>query len=136
MTTLKEKIANEMISDYSNALERNFELAKRFIRVTNDGKVEIIYKESFSGEELIQLYCIGKQYAFEAGLSKSKGVDNNELKDELGKSIGSILPWLKTLRDKRKIVQDNSKSLSEHFISTNLIEPTLNALNKKYNKTS
>ena len=62
---LRKKIIDEMTVNYSNALEKNFDLAKQFIRITQDGKVDILHKEKFGGKEQILLYLIGKLYAKE-----------------------------------------------------------------------
>ena len=131
MGTLEEKIKSEMISDYRSSLEKNFDLAKKLVKISSEGTVEIIEKNKFSGEELVLLYMIGKCYAKEAGLSNSNGVSNAELINELGKPEGSIFPWLKSLRESKKIKQNNSVKPIEHFIPINLIEETLNKLSKK-----
>lgn len=134
MADLKEKILSEMMSNHSTALERNFEKAKSFFKISQTGGVEILAKESFGGEELILLYLIGKCYAKEVGVSGTSGATNEELKQELGKPEGSILPWLKSLRDKNKIRQNKDARPTEHYILTNLIEDTLNKLGKKEKK--
>jgi len=131
MSNLKERITSEMLSDYRNSLEKNFEVAKKLIRITNEGKVEILNKNKFSGKELILLYCIGKQYAAEAGLTKRIGVTNKELQDELSIPLGSILPWLKNLRSKKKINQDKTITPNEHYVPLNYIEPILKELEIK-----
>ena len=66
---LKKRIIEEMTVDYSNALEKIFDLAKQFIRITKDGKVFILFKDKLSGKEQILLYLIGKLYAKEAGFT-------------------------------------------------------------------
>lgn len=132
MDSLRNKIMSEMVSDSNNALERNFELAKKILRITKQGTVEIVEKNKYSGEELIMLYLIGKCYAKEAGLSATNGATSNELKDELGKSEGSIFPWLKNLRDSKKIKQNKETSPIEHYIPTNMIEDTLSKLINKW----
>lgn len=131
MSTLEDRIKKEMISDYSSSLEKNFDFAKQLIKISKDGAVEILGKEKFTGEELILLYLIGKCYAKEAGLSQSNGVSNTELIDELGKPEGSIFPWLKSLREAKKIKQNKNVKPVEHFMPINLIEDTLIKLNKK-----
>jgi len=132
MSDLKDRISSEMLSDYSSSLERNFEIAKKYIRVTTNSTIEIINKEKYNGEDLILIYCIGKQYSKEAEISESSGVSNRELQDELGKPSGSILPWLKSLRDKKKLLRDKTKSPIEHFVPLNQIEPILLDLEKKH----
>lgn len=131
MTSLEDRIKKEMLSDYASALEKNFDIAKKFLKITSNGTVEIIDKNKYSGEELIQLYLIGKCYAKEVGLAQSNGVNNIELIDELGKPEGSIFPWLKSLRDNKKIKQNKEISPVEHFIPINLIEETLLKINNK-----
>ena len=97
--TLKEKILKEMVSDYHNILDKNFNLAKNLIKVTKNGKIEVIDKESMNASNQILLYLIGSLYAKEAGLSEYGDAGNHELQDELGLPKGTILPALKDLRD-------------------------------------
>jgi hypothetical protein len=125
---LKQRILEEMSVDYANALERNFELAKQFIRVTSGGKVEVLVKEQLNGKQQILLYLIGKLYAKEAELNSSESAGNKELTEELGIPMGSLLPWLKDLRDQNKI---KSVKTGYHQISVNLIEKTLKEIEKK-----
>lgn len=127
-TSFKEKILNEMTVDYKSALEKNFEIAKKLLRITTEGKVAIIDKLKLGGKEQILLYFIGKYYAREAGLSETENVTNKELMDELGIPVGSVLPWTKDLRDTGKIKQVES---GVHRIQTNLIEKTLKDIYEK-----
>jgi CRP-like cAMP-binding protein len=129
---LRKRILEEMTVNYSNALEKNFELAKQFIRITREGKVEVLFKDRLTGKEQILLYLIGKLYAKEAGLSTSESVDNKELMNELGIRIGSLLPWLKELRKNPGIKQiKKEKRRVEHYIPVNLIERVLQRIDKK-----
>jgi len=130
---LKKRIAEEMMDDYSGALERNFELAKQLLRVTREGKVTVLFKEKLIGEEQIILYLIGKLYAKEAGLVEKHDVDNKELMDELGIPKGSLLPWLKNLRDKRTVKQMKKGRNVFHTVPINLVEKTLKNIEKKLN---
>ena len=75
----KKRIREEMLANHSNALERNFDLAKKFIKITEEGKVEVANKEKIGGKEQVLLYLIGKLYAKEAQLTKTACVVNNEL---------------------------------------------------------
>lgn len=95
---LKERILKEMTIDYKRILESNFDLAKQFIKLTKQGNVEILVKDETTGKEKILLYLIGKLYSFEAGLSETKEVGNDELMENLKIPQGSLLPWLKSLR--------------------------------------
>ena len=132
---LKKRIIEEMTVDYSNALEKNFDLAKQFIRITKEGKVDILFKDKLNGMEQILLYLIGKLYAKEAGFIATDDVGNKELKDELGVPEGSLLPWLKELRDKKKIKQIKKGRYTHHSIPGNLVERTLKNIEKKLNKS-
>ena len=60
---LKKKVMKDMVVDYSNQLGKNFELAKKVIRITKAGYVEVKYTEHLTGTEKVILYLIGKQYA-------------------------------------------------------------------------
>lgn len=133
---LKKRIIEEMTVDYSSALERNFELAKQFIRITQDGNVEVLSKERLSGKESILLYLIGKLYAKEAGFTATNDVGNRELKNELGVPEGSLLPWLKELRDKKKIKQIKKGRYVHHSIPVNLVEKTLKSVERKLAKST
>lgn len=133
---LKKRITEEMTVDYSNALAKNFDLAKQFIRITRDGNVDILFKDVITGEEKIQLYLIGKLYAKEAGLVDTEGVGNKELINEIGIPKGSLLPWLKALRDKNKIKFIKKGQHVYHNIPLNLVEQILKHIKRKVEKTS
>lgn len=128
---LKKKILEEMTVNYTNKLEKNFNLAKQFIRITKEGRVDVLVKDKVSGKEQILLYLIGKMYAKEAGLSETDEVGNNELVEELGIPVGSLLPWLKELREKKKIRQIRHGKNVYHTVPINQIEDILKALEKK-----
>lgn len=131
---LKKKILGEMTVNYSDNLEKNFDLAKQFVRITRDGQVDVLIKDKVTGTERIQLYLIGKMYAKEAGLATTDEVGNNELMEQLGIPIGSLLPWLKQLRDANRIKQLKREKNVYHRIPVNLIEGTLKAMEKKVHK--
>lgn len=132
--TLRKKIIEEMTVDYANALEKNFELAKQFIRITKEGKVDILLKDKLSGSEQILLYLIGKMYAKKAELSTTGDAGNKELMNELGIPRGSVLPWLKKLRDENKINMTKRGQYAYHSISGNFIEKTLKSIDLKIKK--
>lgn len=125
---LKQRILDEMRVDHANALEKNFELAKQFIRITSEGKVEVLVKDQLNGQQQILLYLIGKLYAKEAGTTSVEYAGNKELTEELSIPMGSLLPWLKGLRDQNKI---KSVKKGNHQISVNLIEKILREIEKK-----
>ena len=131
---LRKKILEEMTVDYSNALEKNFDLAKQFIKITKQGKVDVLHKEKISGKEQVLLYLIGKLYAKEAGFINTEDVGNNELMDELGIPMGSILPWIKDLKHDNKIRPIRRGKYIHHSISINWIEKTLKNVEKKLKK--
>ena len=132
---LKKRIIEEMTVDYSNALEKNFDLAKQFIRITKDGKVDILFKDKLSGKEQILLYLIGKLYAKEAGFTATDDAGNKEVMDELGIPEGSLLPWLKDLRDNNRIKQVKKGRYTHHSIPINLVEKNLKSVEKKIKKS-
>lgn len=131
---LKKKIIEEMTVDHSNALEKNFDLAKQFIRITKEGKVDILLKDKLSGQEQILLYLVGKLYAKEASFVPANDVGNKELMDELGILQGSLLPRLKELRDNNKIKQIKMGRNIHHCIPINLVEKTLKGIERKIKK--
>jgi hypothetical protein len=120
-----------MTVNYANILEKNFELAKQFIRITKEGKVDVLIRDKISGKEQILLYLIGKLYAKEAGLATSEFVNNRELMNELGIPRGSLLPWLMQLRKRPGIKQIKKGNSVEHYIPINLVERVLKQIVKK-----
>jgi hypothetical protein len=123
-----------MTVSYSSKLEQNFELAKQFIRLTPEGTVEILVRDKLSGKEQILLYLIGKMYAKEAGYATDENVGNNELLEQLGFPIGSLLPFLKELRDENRIRQLKRENNVFHSVSPGLIDSTLRSVSKKLGK--
>ena len=85
----KEKIKEEMVVDYANALEKNYDIAKNLLRLTSAGKVDIKDKERLDEKDKILLYMIGKLYAKEAELAESEYVSNKEFANELGMNENS-----------------------------------------------
>lgn len=128
---LKERIREEMTAGYTNTLERNFELAKQFIHVTSNGKVDVLLRNKLTGKEQILLYLIGKLYAKQADYTPTEDVGNKELANELGTPIGSLLPWLKALRDSNKIKSIKRGKYTNHVIPINLVERVLRSVDKK-----
>lgn len=131
---LKKRIIREMTVDYSSALEKNFDLAKQFVRITQGGQVDVQFKEKLTGKQQMLLYLIGKLYAKEAGLTTTDDVANKELMNELGIPEGSLLPWLKDLREKKKIKQVKKGRYTHHAISLNVVEKTLESIEKRLKK--
>jgi len=131
---LKQKIIEEMTVDYANALEKNFDLVKQLTRITKDGKVDVIVKDKLTGKENILLYLIGKLYAKEAELAATNDVGNQELMDELGVPKGSLLPWLKDLREEHKINAITRGKYTYHAVALNVLEKTLKEIIKKVSK--
>jgi len=132
---LKKKILEEMTVDYAKVLEQNFDLAKQLVRLAKDGEVEILVREKLSGQEKILLYLIGKLYAKEAGLTSTDEVGNKELMERLGIPLGSLLPWLKTLRDENRIKQIERDRYTYHSIPINLVDRTLREIMEKVKRT-
>ena len=128
---LRDRILEEMAVDYANTLEKSFDLAKKFVKITSDGRVDVVVKDQIRGQDKILLYLIGKVYAKEAGKVKEELVGNEELQEELGIGKGSLLPWLKRLRDKNKIKSLTKVGKSFHKIPLNQIEKTLKRMDKK-----
>ena len=132
---LRKRIREEMLADHSNALEKNFDLAKRFIAITREGKVDVLEKDKLGGKDQILLYLIGKLYAKEAGFAATEDVGSRELMDELGIREGSLRPWIKELRDKNKIKQVKKNRYVHYIIPMNLVEETLKNVEKKIKKS-
>ena len=133
---LRKRILEEMTADHSSALERNFDLAKQFLRITREGKVEVQFKDQLTGQEQILLYLIGKLYAKEAGVTTTDDAENKELMDELGVPKGSLLPWIKALRDKGRIKTVRKKRYTHHTVALNFVETTLKSVERKTKKAT
>jgi len=133
---LRKRILEEMMADYSKVLEDSLGLAKHFVRLTKEGDVEILVKEKVTGQEMILLYLVGKLYAKEAGLTTSDEVGNEEFLENLAVPSGSLLPWLKSLRDENKIKQTKRDRYSYHSIPVSVVGETLKQLDKKLRKQS
>lgn len=131
---LRRRILEEMTVDYSNALDKNLNLAKQFVRITSEGTVEVLVKDDLTGTEKVLLYLVGKLYAKEADLSATTDVSNAELMEELGMPKGSVLPALKELRDSNMVEQTRRGRHVFHSIPINLVERTLRGLQEKLKK--
>lgn len=131
----KKRILAEMTVDYANALEKNFEMAKQFLRITKEGKVDVQRRNGLTGQQRILLYLIGKLYAKEASLVDTYEVGNKELRDELGIPNGSLLPWLKSLRKKKNIRQTKNGRYTNHSVSLNAVEKILKGVEKNLKKS-
>lgn len=118
---LKERIIEEMTFDCASPLEEHFDTAKQLLRLTRDGKVDIICKDRLTGEEQILLYLIGKLYAKEAGFAASEDAGNKELMQQLNMPRGSLLPFLKRLRDKDKIEKIKQGKYTYHRIPAHAV---------------
>jgi hypothetical protein len=128
---LRKRILEEMTVESSGVLSKNFDLAKKFVRITKNGKVEVLVRDKVTGQERILLYLIGKQYAKEAGSSTTNAVSNKELMDELSIPKGSLLPWLMALRKSPGIKQVKEEKQVSHFIPVNLVESVLKTIEEK-----
>lgn len=131
---LRKRIIEEMVVNHANALTKNLDLAKKFIGITRKGNIDILFKDKLSGKEQILLYLIGKLYAKKAGFSETDEVGNKELMNELGFPKGSLDPWIKELRDKKKIKQMKKGRFVYHTIPLNLVEKTLKIIGEKLKK--
>jgi hypothetical protein len=53
--------------------------------------------------------------------------------EKLGIPLGSLLPWLKSLRDENRIKQVDRDRYTYHSIPINLVEGTLREIKEKVN---
>jgi hypothetical protein len=130
-TELKKRILDEMTIKHSSILSENFDLAKRYVRVRDDGSVELLVRERVTGKEQILLYLIGKVYAKEGALTNDENVGNAELLDQLGIPEGSLFPWLKELRQTNQIRQLKRENNVFHTVPPPKIGEILSAIEKK-----
>lgn len=127
-TDLKKKILEHMTVNYANALDKSFNAAKELFRITSTGTIDVLNKDRLKGTDKIRVYLIGKRYAKEAGLAQTEFVSNKELCTELGIKMGSLLPWLKTLRDDGNL--DSKKGLQT--LKPSVIESTIKHLTERH----
>ena len=127
----KKKILGEMTVDYANNLQKNFDQAKQYVRITSVGSVDVLVREKLNGMEQILLYLMGKMYAKEGGLTSTDEVPNEELERELQMKTGSLLPYLKELRDKNLINRVSHGGISYHSLRISEIENVLKTVEKK-----
>lgn len=132
---LKKKIIEEMTVDYSGTLDKNFDLAKQFICITKDGKIDILPKDELTGKEKILLYLIGKLYANEAGYIDTVESGNEELMNELGMPRGSLDCSLKRLQSGKGIKSAKKGRYAYHSVRVNLVEKTLKSVERKLKKS-
>ncbi|MGB3906791.1 MAG: helix-turn-helix domain-containing protein [Anaerolineae bacterium] len=131
---LRRRILEEMTVDYSSTLDKNFNLAKQYLRITSEGKVDVMVKDDVTGAEKVLLYLIGKLYAKEAELSGTAEVSNAELMEELGMPKGSVLPAMKDLRDSNMVEQTRGGRLAYHSVRVSVVERSLRMIDKKLKK--
>ena len=132
---VRKRIRDKLGIVYSDALERNLDLAERYLRITEKGTVVLQKTENLSGKERILLYLVGKLYARKAGWADADEVGNQELMDELGVGGNSLRPWLKSLRDENKIERIEKGGKVFHKVPLYLVDKTLKDLEKKLEKS-
>ncbi len=131
---LVDRIKTEMTVNYANTLARNFEKAKKLVRITTEGMIDVLNKEVLKGEDRIILYLIGKLYAKEAQLAESESASNEELMNELGIKAGSLFPWTKNLRDSHRIKTETRNGTTFQRIALNVVESELTRITDMLNK--
>ena len=128
---LKKRILEEMTVKHSAILTESFELAKQYVRVMEDGYVEVLVKDRVTGKDQILLYLVGKLYAREAGLATDEMVGTAELLDRLGIPEGSLFPWLKELRDNNQIRQVKRENNVFTTVPPARVQEILTSIQKK-----
>lgn len=131
MESFRKRILAEMTFNYSGVLEQNFEVAKQYVRLAKNGDVDVLSKERLTGQEKILLYLLGKLYAKEASLATTEEVGNNELMKNLSIPMGSLLPWLKSLRDESRISETEKDNHAYHSLPISQVEMVLKEITKK-----
>jgi hypothetical protein len=130
-TELKKRILDEMTIKHSTILSESFELAKQYVRLREDGLVDLLVRDKLSGKDQILLYLIGKMYAKEASLTNDENVGTTELLDQLGVPEGSLFPWLKELRDSNQIRQVKRENNVYHTVLPAKVYEILTTIQKK-----
>ena len=130
---LKRRIKEEMTINYKNILEKNFDFANKMIKVSEDGRTDIIISDKdIIIEDQILLYLIGKLYAKEVGYIEHGEATRIELLTELGISENSIGPILSRLKDKGMIKTRKEKNKPYFSVKMNLVRKILNSINDKF----
>lgn len=133
---LRNKIKDVLSVDYSDLLDKNLDFVKQLLRITKEGKIDVIVKSNVTGQQKIGLYLIGKLYAKESGLSITDEADNKELMTQLGVREGSLLPWLKSLRDSGVIHDTQKGKKTYHSLPANEMERVLKEVYQYLKKAS
>ena len=128
---LKKRILEEMTVKHSTILTESFDLAKQYVRVREDGYVEVLVRSKLTGKEQILLYLIGKLYAKEAGLTTDETVGTSELLDQLHVPEGSLFPWLKELRENNQIRQLRRENNVYSTVASANVRGILESIEKK-----
>lgn len=128
---LRRRIQAEMTETYSINLEKNFDLAKRFVRLAPDGTVVILIKDSLTRKQQILLYLVGKIYSKEAGYVTDESVGNDELLEQLQLPVGSLFPFLKELRDENLIRQVKRDNSVHHALPPSKLADVLNSIDER-----
>lgn len=128
---LRRRVREEMTFDYSRVLEQDLDMAKRLVRLSENGGVEVLVKDRLTGQEVLLLYLIGKLYGKAGGLTETDEVGNKELMESLGMPSGSLLPWLKSLRDENRIRQTERDNHTYHSIPISQVDKVLREVTKK-----
>ena len=118
-----------MLVQHSDVIEKNYMIAKEYIGITKEGKVDVKNKESLILEDQILLYLIGKLYSERAELSSTHKVSRQELLNELGISENSIGAIIKRLKDKKLVISTKQGVEAFFEIKKNEVEKTLKRLN-------
>jgi len=125
---LKKRILDELSTDQSGVLDRCFAYAKEVLRISPDGKVEVLNRDKLTGKEQILAYLIGKLYAKEVDLAAAEDVGHKELANELGIPMGSLAPWLKALKESSMIRPVKRNRYTNYAVQINVVERVLKQL--------
>jgi biotin operon repressor len=128
--SFKDRILSEMRTEHEDSLERNFDLAKSYIRITSTGKVQVLAESTMPNPQRVALYLVGKLYARKADVAADDFVTNKELQEELSLPPGSVNSAVKELRDAGILRTENRGRESAHRVNTSRIEALLKQVSR------
>ncbi len=129
--SLKDWILEEMVSGreedkgmITKILHKHRDVFKQLATIKENGRVTIQNYDATAKNQILA-YMTGAAYAQIAELREDDAVANQELIDELGLPEGTVRPTLKTLREKKLVVQKQQGLHRINYRKLNEIIPEL-----------
>jgi len=127
--SLEERIKGELYLNRADALAKHFLTVKTLLRIRpEDGGIHLLTPEVLSGKLRVLTYMVGKLFAHAADESHKGRVGNEELVRELGIRMGSLLPYLKRLRDEGFIAAQLEGKRSFHSVRLSCLDKAMECI--------